>query len=129
MTISLRLGHIEIFVADPILSAVFWRSTLGFRIIDVQSSEFVWIDCGGPEVLLRAGRPARTATTYQQAAHGLVLYTDDLDATAARLAAAGVIVEGNDGSDRCLTFRDPDGNWFQLTQEERVKGERRDNCE
>jgi catechol 2,3-dioxygenase-like lactoylglutathione lyase family enzyme len=118
MATAMRIGQIELFVADPILSAVFWRSTLGFRIIDVESDDLVRIDCGGVEVVLRRGRPTRVAVSYRDATDALVLYTDDLDAAAARLCEAGVLFEGNDGSDSSLTFRDPDGNWLRMECEE-----------
>ncbi|MCB9464288.1 MAG: VOC family protein [Candidatus Eisenbacteria bacterium] len=56
----------------------------------------------------------RAGQTYRDSLSALVLYTDDLAAEAARLRGRGVRFEGDDGPG-CLTFRDPDGNWFQLT--------------
>ena len=111
---NLKIGHIELFVSDPLLSARFWRDTLGFRIVAVQEERFVWIDCGGVEVLLRNGSPECNGRRYTDSTHALVLYTSNLQAAAARLATSGVFFEGNDGSSQCLTFRDPDDNWFQI---------------
>ena len=42
-----------------------------------------------------------------------VLYTDILDETAKMLRDRGVEFAPGDGA---LTFADPDGNWFQLTE-------------
>ncbi len=33
----------------------------------------------------------------------------------AEMISKGLEFRGTDGSDECLTFTDPDGNWFQLT--------------
>jgi predicted enzyme related to lactoylglutathione lyase len=66
------------------------------------------------EFLLRPGGPPPAAGQYEDSACGIVLYTKDLDATAVKLAEAGLVFKGTVDSDRCLTFRDPDGNWFQL---------------
>ena len=45
----------------------------------------------------------------------MVLYTDDLTATSARLAEHGIQIRGDDGPG-CLTFTDPDGHWLQLVE-------------
>ena len=39
----------------------------------------------------------------------------DLEKSRNELISRGLIFRGTDGSDECLTFTDPDGNWFQLT--------------
>jgi catechol 2,3-dioxygenase-like lactoylglutathione lyase family enzyme len=111
---SMRAGHIEFFVRDPMVSKGFYEEVLGFTVGDVQGDSFVWLTCGATEFLLRPGAGPKEGSSYRDAATGIVLYTDDLDATKARLEANGLEFSGTDGSDRCLTFTDPDGHWFQL---------------
>jgi hypothetical protein len=43
-----------------------------------------------------------------------VLYTDDLEGSPQRLVDHGVEINETVDSDKCYTFTDPDGNWFQL---------------
>jgi catechol 2,3-dioxygenase-like lactoylglutathione lyase family enzyme len=109
----MRLGHVEIFVADPIRSLAFWRDAIGFEVVDVQGGRFVWLRSGAALVLLRPGANPAPSETYQRAPIALVLYTDDLQAAAARLAGHAVPIRGDDGPG-CLTFCDPDGHWLQL---------------
>jgi catechol 2,3-dioxygenase-like lactoylglutathione lyase family enzyme len=111
-----HLGHIEIFVADPLAARAFYE-TIGFSHEETQGGRFVWLASGGTKVLRRPGRRAGSAmdsASYGEATSAIVLYCDDLERAMARLRAAGVEFSGNDGGERCPTFRDPDGNWFQL---------------
>jgi catechol 2,3-dioxygenase-like lactoylglutathione lyase family enzyme len=110
----MRLGHIELFVRDPLRSLAFYRDVLGFDVVDVQQGAFIWLRSGEVELLLRPGSGQTAAADYWQSASGLVLYTDDLEGTRERLASWGIAMRGNDGSDNCLTFTDPDNHWFQL---------------
>src|SRR5215212_8406941 len=108
----LRLGHIELFVRDPLEARSFYRDVLGFEVTAVQGRH-VWLRSGEIEILLRPGNNSH-ADSYTAAGAAIVLYTDDLPATRALLQRRGVTFSGNDGSDKCPTFRDPDGHWFQL---------------
>jgi catechol 2,3-dioxygenase-like lactoylglutathione lyase family enzyme len=110
----MRFGHLEVFVTDPARAQEFYTQVLGFDLVAVQGSDFVWVKIGEIELLLRRGRPAAPASAYQSASSALVLYTNDLDRTAEQLRQRGLRFAGTDGSDRSLTFTDPDGNWFQL---------------
>ena len=110
----MRLGHIEMFVRDPLASRDFFRDVLGFQVLDVQADQYVWLRLGQQEILLRPDRRAERPGTYRDASVALVLYTDDLDREARELEARGLEFHGSEGSDRCLTFQDPDGHWFQL---------------
>jgi catechol 2,3-dioxygenase-like lactoylglutathione lyase family enzyme len=110
----MKLGHIEIFVSDPLKSKDFYVDVLGFEVVAVQQKRFVWLRRDDREVLLRPGRAAAAASSYAGAAITLVLYTDDLPRTKRDLEARGLVFRGTDGTDRCPTFTDPDGNWFQL---------------
>lgn len=114
----LRIGHLELFVADPMASLAFYRDILGFDVVDVQSDTFVWLSAGDLAILLR---PAPSeglvrAPDYERSGLAFVCYTDDLDGALARLAEAGLRPHGTDGSPRCPTFADPDGHWFQIVE-------------
>lgn len=111
----MRLGHIELFSADPLGSIPFYRDALGFDVVDVQGGKVVWFKSGTSELLLRPGTNDAPAESYQRAPIALVLYTDDLAAATARLEENGVEFRGNDGPG-CLTFTDPDGHWIQLVE-------------
>ena len=111
---QLKPGHIELFVRNPMDAKDFYSQGLGFQIEEIQQESFVWMNLDKLTVLLRPGRSADTPATYQQAPNGIVLYTDDLPAARQKLEENGVEFKGTDGSDQCLTFSDPDGNWFQL---------------
>ena len=114
----IRAGHIELFVKDSAASREFYEKVLGATVADVQNGEFVWLGLGGLVLLLRPGSPPPPRPTYQEGACGLVLYTNDLETTRQELQGRGLEFRGTDGSDRCLTFPDPDGNWFQLVDPE-----------
>lgn len=109
----MRVGHLELFVRDTVVSRRFYEEALGFEVATEQEGGvFVWLTSGEVEILLRPGQPPISPPTYQQAANAIVLYTDDMDKATERLAANGVAFDGDDGG--CPTFRDPDGHWFQL---------------
>lgn len=100
---------------DVARARTFYEGVLGATVTDVQhDGKVVWLRLGELVLLLRPGAPPPAPATYQAAPAALVLYCDDLDATAAALRARGLKFAGTDGSPRCLTFRDPDGHWFQL---------------
>ena len=110
----MRIGHIEFFVRDPLVSRRFYESVLGFEVVAVQGRN-VWVRLGDVEILLRPGAAATPAATYGSAGAGIVLYVDDLPAARAKLEASGLQFDGWDGgNEKCPTFRDPDGHWFQL---------------
>ena len=110
----MELGHVELFVRDPEASRRFYEGVLGFEVFAVQhGGKVLWLRCGGREILLRPGGNPAPAPSYTRGAAGLVLFTDDLPAAMERLRARGLSFEGDDGPG-CPTFRDPDGNWWQL---------------
>jgi catechol 2,3-dioxygenase-like lactoylglutathione lyase family enzyme len=114
----MRIGHIEIFVRDPLRARQFYEETLGFKVTTVQADQFVWLKSGDLELLLRPAGAANRAETYQDASSALVLYTSDLSRTRKELESRGLVFKATDGSEDCLTFTDPDGNWFQLVEHE-----------
>ena len=109
----MKLGHIELFVRDPLASKEYYESVLGFEVAAVQGQDFVWMKSGGIEILLRKGNPPGSAA-YESASHGIVLYTDDLVKASDKLSQRGVQLQPMTDSDNCLAFTDPDGHWFQL---------------
>jgi catechol 2,3-dioxygenase-like lactoylglutathione lyase family enzyme len=90
----MKLGHTEILVTDPQAAKRFYVEVLGFELEADQGGQFIWVSMGDALFLLRPGRTAAPAPDYS--------------------SSRGLEFSGTDGSDRCPTFRDPDGNWFQL---------------
>jgi catechol 2,3-dioxygenase-like lactoylglutathione lyase family enzyme len=111
----IRLGHVEIFCADPLASIPFYRDALGFEVVEVQGEKFVWLKSGDSLMLLRLGMTRTPSELYRDTSIAMVIYADDLEAATARLAEHGVAIIGDDGPG-CLTFRDPDGHWLQLVE-------------
>lgn len=107
------IGHIELFVQDIVKSRHFYCDILEGELLS--SSERVqWLSLGSIQLLLRLSSSRQESRSYQEAAVGIVLYTDDLDDTVQVLQSRGLQFRGTDGNQRCLTFTDPDGHWFQL---------------
>jgi catechol-2,3-dioxygenase len=50
---NLRLGHINIFVKDPLKSRIFYEDVLGFEFKIVQKNKYVWMRKENIEILLR----------------------------------------------------------------------------
>ncbi len=110
----MKLGHLEIFVREPLQSKEFYEKILGFEVIDVQHEKYVWMKSDGTHILLRPGKNYSKCDTYASSNFGFVIYTDDLEKSVSELTSRGLRFKGNDGSSQCPTFTDPDGNWFQL---------------
>jgi catechol 2,3-dioxygenase-like lactoylglutathione lyase family enzyme len=108
----IKLGHIEIFVREPLQARDFYVDALGFELVAVQGEDYVWVKSGTQEILLRRGANAAPASDYHHAPQAFVLYTDDLPRASAELQQKGVVFRGDDTGSP--TFTDPDGNWFQL---------------
>jgi len=110
----MKFGHTEIYVSKPLEAMKFYKDILGFEVDTIQQEKYVWLKKANHVVLLKPGRKAEFPTSYQEAASGIVFYTDDLEKTSSDLKSKGLEFKGTDGSESCLTFTDPDGNWFQL---------------
>ena len=110
----MKLGHIEILSADPSRAKQFYCEILGFEVVAIQNEQFIWLKKGELEFLIRPGRPPKAPTRYEDAPFGLVLYTHDVEAERTALVQKGLKIKGTVDSDKCYTFTDPDGNWFQL---------------
>ena len=109
----MKIGHIELFVKDPLASKEFYETVLEFEVVSAQGSDFVWVRSGEMEILLRKGKPS-TSSAYESSNHAIVLYTDDLKATEQLLSGHGLQCQAMTDSDKCLTFTDPDGHWYQI---------------
>lgn len=110
----MKLGHIEILAADPGETKRFYCDVLGFEVETIQNQQFIWLKKDGLEILIRPGKRRKTASRYQDAPTGFVLYTDDVENALRDLLGKGVEIKGTVDSSKCYTFTDPDGNWFQL---------------
>ncbi len=109
---NLKLGHLEIFVKDPLKSKEFYIDVLGFEHVETQGGKFVWLKLGDGLLLLRPGSNSHPSTTYQAANIALVIYCDDAEKTLQTYKGRGLVIKGDDTG--CPVFTDPDGNWFQL---------------
>lgn len=109
----MKFGHVELFVENPEITKNFYVNILGFDLVDDNNPKTIWVKIGEIELLLREGRTSKSPI-YQQTNSALVLYTDELDETKLLLQERGLDFRGIDGSDKCLTFQDPDGHWLQL---------------
>jgi len=69
-----KLGHIELFVRDPIAARNFYVRVLGFKLIEVQAEKFVWVSAGDLSILLRPGRERDLVANYADAATGLQIW-------------------------------------------------------
>lgn len=110
----MKFGHIEIFVNDPMASKEFYEKILGFNVEEIQHEKFIWLKLAETQILLRPGKNDLKTNEYKDSNLGIVIYTDDLLKTKTELEKRGLVFSGTDGAETCLTFKDPDGNWFQL---------------
>lgn len=108
----MKIGHIELFVSDPLASKDFFVNVLGFELVDNQEDQFIWLRLGEQEILLRKRASETTAAPFHQAHSNIVFYTEDLSATRTQLEQRGLKFEGEDQG--CPIFKDLDGHWFQL---------------
>jgi catechol 2,3-dioxygenase-like lactoylglutathione lyase family enzyme len=109
----MKFGHIELFCENVEETADFYTNILDMELVALNSPHHMWVASGEVEILFRKGKPKSTET-YQESSSALVVYTDDLDGTRSTLVEKGVEFLGFDGSENCLTFRDPAGHWLQL---------------
>ena len=109
---NLKLGHLEIFVKDPLKSKEFYIDVLGFEHVETQGNKAVWLKMGDGLILLRPGSNSHPSNTYQSANIAMVIYCDDAVKTLQTYKDRGLVIKGDDTG--CPVFTDPEGNWFQL---------------
>ncbi|MFE1286264.1 VOC family protein [Streptomyces sp. NPDC058751] len=112
-------------VADQDRALRFYRDVLGFAVtadLDLPSGRWLQVAPEGAQTVFTLSGPGMGAFTPGEA-RGIMLVTTDVDADRARLAAAGVAVEGPDDLPwgRMASFRDPDGNGLMLITEKALE--------
>ncbi len=119
---SARLHHVSLLVADTARSLAFWRDLVGLAPLPRPDLGYpgAWLDLGGGQQLHLIEQPNPDPVTGRPTHVGrdrhLALWVDDLDAWAARLAAAGVAFTRSRSGRRALFCRDPDGNGLELIE-------------
>lgn len=104
-------------VADQDRAKDLYTTAFGFEVLaDGQAGPVRWLQVGP-----KGAQTSFTLASAEQgfvpgSAKGIMLETTDIDADCARLAAAGLAVEGPDDQPwgRQATVTDPDGNRFIL---------------
>ncbi len=109
-----RFGHLEIMATDVEACVRFYVDGFGLEIEVRQGPDAVWLRAGPVSLLIRRGTAGPGPSTYVGSGAGIVLYTDDLPGSLARLRSCGITPVGSDGPGTCPLFRDPVGNWIQL---------------
>lgn len=110
----LQAGHLELFCLDTRRTRDFYCHILGFEEEVQQGDSLYWLKNNSLSLLLRPGVDGQWGDSYQTTNMALVLYTDNLESCKHHLEEKGVCFRGRDGSEKCLTFTDPDGRWLQL---------------
>ena len=117
-----RIHHVSVIVADTERSLRFYRDLLGLGT-DASRPDLgypgAWLWIGDQQIHLlelpnpdpMQGRPAHGGRDRH-----LALLTDDLDALARQLDAAGVGYTRSRSGRRALFFRDPDGNALEIIE-------------
>jgi catechol 2,3-dioxygenase-like lactoylglutathione lyase family enzyme len=106
------IDHVVLHVGDLERARRFYVELLGFDL----AHEFpghIFLECGTQMVGLfehRGELHARSEMNHL----ALRLSVGDYDTVKAVLEAAGIVVTGRPGDDRCIYFNDPDGHRLQL---------------
>jgi len=108
----MKIGHIELSVANPLKSKEFYVNVLGFKVVYNQDDKFLWLKLGEQEILLRPGQGIKHSETFNRSPSNIVFYTDNLVQKRSELVERGLKFIGEDHGSP--TFSDLDGNWFQL---------------
>ncbi|MFE4698100.1 VOC family protein [Streptomyces sp. NPDC056738] len=112
-------------VADQDRALRFYRDVLGLEVtadLDMPPGRWLQVAPKGAQTVFTLSGPGMGGFTPGEA-RGIMLGTTDVDADSARLAAAGVTVEGPDDLPwgRMASFRDPDGNGLMLITEKALE--------
>ncbi|MGX4690652.1 VOC family protein [Streptomyces sp. JNUCC 63] len=108
-------------VSDQDRALRFYADVLGFELAaDREMPQGRWLQVAprGAQTVFTLSGPG-TGGFEPGSAQGIMLVTTDVDADCARLARAGVSVQGPDDLPwgRMASFRDPDGNGLMLLTE------------
>ncbi len=111
----MRLHHLALRVRDCQVAAAFYGGILGLEEITRNDRDgalrSIWLRLGDAVLMLEHG--VRGEGAGEGSGHVLALSVDDLPATEARLAAAGVAVV--DRTEFTLYVTDPDGHRVGLS--------------
>jgi catechol 2,3-dioxygenase-like lactoylglutathione lyase family enzyme len=134
MSLFKQLTHVSVTVTDVAKAREFYSSVLGFEEIDRPAFDFpgIWYSLGGDlqlHIILNDAlvRPAvERERIHARYAH-FALWTEDCDATAARIEALGLacrdVFSGPTGL-RQVFVKDPDGNMIEFIGPSKKAGAR-----
>ncbi|MGI5456723.1 VOC family protein [Streptomyces sp. CA-249302] len=108
-------------VSDQDRALRFYRDLLGFEVtadLDLPQGRWLQVAPKGAQTVFTLSGPGM-GDFVAGSARGIMFVTTDVDADCARLAEAGVAVEGPGGFPwgRMASFADPDGNGLMLLTE------------
>ena len=120
MTIT-HVSFVTLPVSGQDRALRFYTELLGFEVtadLDMPQGRWLQVAPEGAQTVFTLSGPGMGGFTPGEA-RGLMLVTTDVDADCARLAAAGVSVQGPDDLPwgRMASFSDPDGNGLMLLTE------------
>jgi predicted enzyme related to lactoylglutathione lyase len=120
MTIT-HASFVTLPVSDQDRALAFYRDVLGFEVTvdrDMPPGRWLQVAPRGAQTVFTLSGPGMGGFEPGEA-RGIMLLTTDVDADCARLAEAGVPVQGPDELPwgRMAAFTDPDGNGLMLLTE------------
>ncbi|MGQ5634144.1 MULTISPECIES: VOC family protein [unclassified Streptomyces] len=120
MTIT-HASFVTLPVSDQDRALRFYRDVLGFQVTadrDMPQGRWLQLAPEGAQTVFTLSGPGMGGFE-PGSARGIMLVTTDVDADCARLAAAGIPVQGPDDMPwgRMASFADPDGNGLMLLTE------------
>ncbi|MGW5094079.1 VOC family protein [Streptomyces nodosus] len=119
MTIT-HASFVTLPVIDQDRALRFYTELLGFQVaadLDLPQGRWLQVAPEGAQTVFTLSGPG-TGDFEPGSTRGIMLLTTDVDADCARLAGAGVSVQGPDDLPwgRMASFQDPDGNGLLLTE-------------
>jgi len=134
MSLFKQLTHVSVTVTDVAKAREFYSDTLGFQEIPRPAFNFpgIWYGLGGGlqlHIILndQLGRPVVERERIEARYPHFALWTDDCDATAAKIEALGLVcrdaVSGPTGL-RQVFVKDPDGNMVEFIGPSKQAGAR-----
>jgi predicted enzyme related to lactoylglutathione lyase len=120
MTIT-HASFVTLPVSDQDRALRFYRDVLGMEVTvdrDMPQGRWLQVAPAGAQTVFTLSGPGMGGFPAGSA-RGIMLVTTDVDADCARLAAAGITVQGPDELPwgRMASFTDPDGNGLMLLTE------------
>lgn len=112
LSVALSMAMVTTDTTDAMALASWWATATGAEVGETNDGWYVMVRGGGLPVTL-AFQKVEEVTPGKNRLH-LDLLTEDIDATADELIAAGatLVAKRGDESFRWITLADPDGNEF-----------------